>query len=652
MFYPEEMTEVELIIPGKDLMAVTNVLAGEGTFQQADASNLSVEAGVGSGDSWQEKAAAYGALERRIMTLLQILNVGEGEPPPARQATMTEFDALNSRVAQIEQEVQQENKQLAADQKRLDQLEGHLRLLDPVAGIDVNVTALRHPQHLYAVQGTMPVANIERLKTSLSRIPHVFEILRQDSRDAVVFLAGTKRNADALERAARSAYLNPLNLPEDYEGTPAEISTALQKDIEAARRQITERQASLAKMNQTYGRELQELLWSTRTSRMLADAMAHYCRLRYTYLIVGWVPTSHLEDLKQRLKQVSKDVIIETNPVKRSTARPEVPVALNNPGILGAFQRLVTTYARPRYYEVDPTVLMLLTFPLLFGAMFGDAGQGLLLVLGGILLVSRRVKSLRNFASMGIIVIACGLMATLFGLLYGSVFGVETLIPALWIHPLENILEILAVAIGAGIVLLTLGFILSIINSIVARDIGRLLFDSNGIAGLVLYWSLLLMAASIALPGFPIPTTVFVVLVVISGIAIMFSEVLKHWVEGHRPLIEGGVGTYAFQAVVELFETLIRFFSNTLSYVRVGAFAVAHGGLSAVIFILAALASPDHGIVYWIVVVIGNLFIVGFEGLIVTIQTMRLEYYEFFSKFFTGGGATYRPLSVQPVTND
>jgi V/A-type H+-transporting ATPase subunit I len=128
----------------------------------------------------------------------------------------------------------------------------------------------------------------------------------------------------------------------------------------------------------------------------------------------------------------------------------------------------------------------------------------------------------------------------------------------------------------------------------------------------------------------------------------MFSEVLKRLVEGHRPLVPEGIGTYAVQAVFELFETLISFLSNSLSYVRVGAFAVAHAGLSQVIFILAELAGPA----YWLVVILGNIFIIGFEGLIVGIQTMRLEYYEFFSKFFRGGGMRYEPLTLRPTENE
>ncbi len=113
-------------------------------------------------------------------------------------------------------------------------------------------------------------------------------------------------------------------------------------------------------------------------------------------------------------------------------------------------------------------------------------------------------------------------------------------------------------------------------------------------------------------------------------------------------MVQGSMGTYAVGAFFELFETLIGLLSNSLSYVRVGAFAVAHGGLSAVIFILAEMVSRGHGVGYWVVVALGNVFIIGFEGLVVGIQTLRLEYYEFFSKFFSGGGTRYEPLTPVP----
>jgi V/A-type H+-transporting ATPase subunit I len=652
MFYPQAMTEVDLIIPAKDLLEVTKVLAGQGIFHQMDASYLSSDTEPDSVDSWQGKAAAYAGLERRVLVTMQTLGVEEGPPLAADRAPMIGIEVAGPLVEQIEQEVQQAREQLADDQERLEQLESYLHQLEPVAGIDLDISTLHKSHYVFTMLGTMPTVNLERLRMSLARIPFVLLTLRQNRQNAVVWLAGTHRNADVLSRAARSAYLNPLDLPDVHHGTPSEVIQSLHTAIKRAQEHIAEQTTTLNQLQESHKQQLQALLWRVRASRMLADAAAHFGRLRYTYLLVGWVVSSRLPDLTERLKQVSKETLIETFPAKRGQVKQDVPVSLHNPRILYPFQQLVTTFAQPRYDELDPTFLIALTFPLLFGAMFGDVGHGLELALLGLLLTSRKVKALRSLAGLGRLVTVCGLAGALFGFLYGSIFGLENVLSPLWMRPINNIMQILYVSIGAGIVLLSAGFLFNILNAAMAQDWGRLFVDHNGIAGLMFYWSLIGLVAGAFLGKSPVPSSVFVVLAVASGLIVMFSEVLRHLIEGHRPLVEGGLATYAIQVFFEMFETLIGLLSNSLSYVRVGAFAVAHAGLSAVFFILAALVSPSHGVGYWAMVVVGNLFIVGFEGLIVGIQTMRLEYYEFFSKFFTGGGTHYKPLTLLPTTDE
>ena len=167
--------------------------------------------------------------------------------------------------------------------------------------------------------------------------------------------------------------------------------------------------------------------------------------------------------------------------------RQDIPVALRNPGIFSPFEALVTNFAQPRYQELDPTFLIALTFPILFGAMFGDVGQGALIMLIGGIIASRTIRALRSLAGLGGLIVACGLFAAIFGLFYGSLFGIETILPAFWIRPMENITEMLMVAIGAGIVLLSTGFILNILNASMSREWERLFFGQNGLDGFILY---------------------------------------------------------------------------------------------------------------------------------------------------------------------
>jgi V/A-type H+-transporting ATPase subunit I len=364
------------------------------------------------------------------------------------------------------------------------------------------------------------------------------------------------------------------------------------------------------------------------------------------------VPSSEIAQFSEHLKRVSPSSVIETVPQKRGAHVDNVPVSLKNPRIIRPFQSFVINYGRPYYVEIDPTFLLAITFPFLFGAMFGDAGQGLILILLGVLLSSRKVKALKGMAGLGGIIIACGVSAAIFGVLYGSVFGFEDILPALVFRPINNPLTTLAFAIGIWVVILSIGYLVNILNKWNTKETGELLFGSHGLAGLVLYWSLIGLALEVMLGKHPIPLGVFGLLALLAALTVMFSETFIQLIEGHRPELEGGVAIYVFRSFFELFEVLISMLSNSISFVRVGAFAVAHAGLTTVFFILAGLVSANHGFGYWAMLVIGNIFIIGFEGLIVGIQTMRLNYYEFFSRFFGGGGMQYEPLTLQPEVNE
>jgi V/A-type H+-transporting ATPase subunit I len=652
MFFPRAMTEIEVVVPSDDLLEVTKMIGDQGIFHQVDSAYLSSTRGSGQAPSWQEKAGAYAAIERRIQSLILTLNLDEGLPPKEGLESMVDLDKTRPAVEEIEKEVKNITDQLSSSNKKVEQLESIHIQVEPLTDIDIDVSALRDLRYLYSVLGTIPAENIDRLQTSLARIPFVLQVLRHEPQKSVVWLAGTRLNSDVLERAARSAYLNPINLPADYQGTPVQIDQTLHVDLANEQKKIADLTKSLTQLSEKYKSQLQSLFWNVRASRLLTDAIVRFGQLRYTYVIVGWIPADNLENIKQRLKQVSKGALIEAFPAKREDKNQDVPVSLSNPRLLRPFQLLTTTYARPQYGEIDPTPVIAFIFPLLFGAMFGDLGQGLVLVGLGWLLTSRRVKSFLGLASLGPIFTACGATAAIFGILYGSFFGYENILKHLWIRPVDNILQILIYTVIAGVVLLTIGFLVSIFNAYKRRDWGTLFFDHYGIAGLMLYWSLVGLGAGALAPTLPLRPIVFVPFAVIGGVGVMFSEIFKHLVESHRPLVEGGAGTFAVQAFFELFETLISFLSNSLSFVRVGAFAVAHGTLSAVFFILAQQVSPAHGIGYWFIFLLGNIFIVGFEGLIVGIQTMRLSYYEFFGKFFTGGGKRFEPLTLRSAENE
>ncbi len=656
MFFPREMTEVELIIPSKDLVAVTKVLSGRGVFHQVDSAYLGLES-LGP-STWQDKAANYSTLERRIQSIMQTLGLAE------EQKGSTEFDIVDAEsvrpaVDRIEGDVKGVGDQLGVEKKRLESLEAQLKQLEPIAHLNFEVGSLRKSDHVHSILGVMKADTkvIERLDSI--RVPHVLFELKRDAKDAVVWLLGSKNNSDELERAAKSAFLNPLTLPEEFSGTPQQVVEKTRKAIEESKQKIFEFESQLGKLGGVHKTELQKLWWDAHVSRLMADAIARFGQLRHTYVVVGWVPAADMPLLTEKLKQASKEILIEAIPTERSGHHDNVPVALLNNKWLKPIQELVTTYGRPSYGELDPTILVALTFPILYGAMFGDLGQGLVMMLVGFL--SHKKIFMKGLSSLGLLLVYCGFFASIFGALYGSIFGFEGHLieeylhfhfEPLWLSPLENILTILGFAIDAGIVILLFSYLLSLFNMARARDWAHFWFGHTGVVAIVFYFCFLTILNGLlgttpiapkiaaAISTLPLP---FNILTPIFAFGVMFNGLFRNIAEGHRPLIEGGVVMYLVTAFMDLFESVISMLSNTLSFVRVGAFAVAHGGLSLAFF---SLAGEEPTIGFWITLLIGNIFIIGFEGLIVYIQTMRLHYYEILGKFFHGGGMRFEPLRL------
>jgi V/A-type H+-transporting ATPase subunit I len=636
------MSRVELVIPERDVIPVTETLIGSSLFHLSSTVYAETQENGYHTPEWQEQATEFAALEQRLGSVLTALDLHE-PAPPSEHARLIELSDARSEVARLEQEVQRPIDIVEEIEREIDQRQRYLDELEPLAELEADLDALRNTEYVHIILGVMPTANIERFRSSLELIPFALVPLHSGEHLTTVALFGRRSDADILERAARSAYVNPLNPPDRYHGTPGAAISALNNEIAELRQRDVEGQEVIQNLRETHGPELRQLLQRVQASRMLTHTIAGLGRLHYTYLASGWVPSVEVPALEQQIRAISPKILIEVDTPRRQEGG-YVPVSLKNPPLIRLFQGLVTTYGYPSYAELDPTPLIALTFPLIFGLMFGDIGHGLVLALLGLLLASRRVQALRGLASLGGIMVICGVASTVFGFLYGSLFGFEDVIAPLWLRPLNQITDILIVTVGIGTVLLTVGMVQNLINAALVRQWGRFLFDRNGLMGLIFYWSVLGIAVGTLMPNLPIPLELLSALAVFGGLALLLSEPLERWVEGEHPLIQGSLGTYLIEAFVELFETAIGLFSNTLSYVRIGAFAVAHGALSMVVFLIAEIVGPARGVGYWIVVLFGNLFVIGFEGMIVGIQTLRLEYYEFFNKFFSGGGMRYRPL--------
>jgi V/A-type H+-transporting ATPase subunit I len=238
-----------------------------------------------------------------------------------------------------------------------------------------------------------------------------------------------------------------------------------------------------------------------------------------------------------------------------------------------------------------------------------------------------------------------GISAALFGFLYGSVFGLEELIPALWHHPQADIMGTLLTAVAVGVCVVLTAMVFNIINSFRRKDWGEMLFSPNGAAGVVFYGMVLLTAARVMLLGQGVGV-ISVVLIVLPLILVALKEPLEKRLRGEHVKPEGGVVMYGLGLVLELVEVLLSYATNTISFIRVGAFAISHAGMMAVVLMLAKTANDTHNP---LVMIIGNILVIGIEGFLVGIQVLRLDFYELFSRFYRGGGQPFTPYRQKAI---
>ena len=291
-------------------------------------------------------------------------------------------------------------------------------------------------------------------------------------------------------------------------------------------------------------------------------------------------------------------------------------------------------YGIPNYTEMDPTWFVALTAFIMFGFMFGDIGHGLVVTIVGLILAKRK-------SSLGPVLTAGGISSIIFGFLYGSIFGKEDIIKGILLSPMDNITNMLIAGIATGAVLIIIAMIFNIKNGIKNKDTGKIFFDKNGLAGLIFYTTILVLIVGFLLKEkMIISLAISTILILIPLILILFKEKLENLIKKDK----NNVKVPIVEKIFELIEMLLSMASNTISFVRLAAFAINHVGLCMAVYILADMFSGAGSIA---VAIIGNIIVIALEGLIVAIQVLRLEYYELFSRFYTGDGKEYIPIENQ-----
>ena len=565
----------------------------------------------------------------------------------AREITLDEAVAIVTRCQKQFEELASKKEAL---QKSLEEAESSLGKISHFSELDYDISSILHFKFIKFRFGRISREYYDKFYNYV--YDSVDTVLYRCDEDqeyvwCVYFVPGSI--SDKVDAIYASMHFERTFIPDEYEGTPVEATHELEHQLAELYEKIRDVDEKIGSALESHAEELRAAYRKLETYSGNFDvrklAACTKDKDHTFYILCGWMSETDAKAFRKELEEDHDTFCFVEEDHDNIISRP--PTKLRNPGLFRPFEMFIRMYGLPSYEEIDPTVILGLTYSFLFGFMFGDAGQGLCLMLGGYLLY--RAKKM-NLAA---IISCCGFFSTIFGFLFGSVFGFENIIKPLWLRPKTamtnlpfvgnlNTVFIVAIAMGMGIVLMTM--VLNVINSLRSHDTEKAFFDTNGIAGIVFYGALA-VTIILYMSGHVLPATaVLVVMFVIPLLVIFFKEPLTALAEKHAKIMPEEKGMFFVQGVFELFEVCLSYFSNTLSFVRVGAFAVSHAAMMEVVLMLAG---AEAGTPNWLVVVLGNLFVCGMEGLIVGIQVLRLEYYELFSRFYRGTGREFKPYGKQ-----
>ena len=495
--------------------------------------------------------------------------------------------------------------------------------------LDIDLGSLsRSSQFIKVFTGTIPSIERNQLQRALSLANTAIDVFNEsDNHDYITVITSIDQQKDILE-ILKSAGFHEINIPPELQDHPEKIRQDINHELAAQQQVIDHKSRDILKVVEESITKIDFIATVIRYAQPYADLATSLSGKGNLVRIEGWIPYGQQEAIETALKQnLEYPFLMELrDPTPEEMA--SVPYKEKPRRFMRPFHALVSQYGIPVYGEFDPTRFFAFTYVLMFGMMFGDIGHGAVIILLGIWL-RKKLPGLMIFTTLA------GLSSMGFGWLYGSVFGYEHLIHPVWMSPMEDPSLLLVVALIWGIGFLLSAYLLSIYNLIALNQKKQALFANNGLAGLLLFsGSVYAGYRFLVHDSFAYLETLSILL----PLSLVLYGSWKH--------LEGPVAEKILLLFIEALDNVINIMSNTLSFLRVAAFSLNHVALALAVFTLASMMDTfGHAIM----ILFGNVFIIVLEGGIVAIQCLRLEYYEGFSRFFSGKGKRFRPLKMKSV---
>lgn len=647
------MNLVELMVMKDDIRSVLEFLGKKGKFQFQNKVN-------GDSDSKKENPDRDFFIKlQEARSFLNINDIDSSRLAASSCAGKKERELAEKFLSDVE-ELKKRQVQAIDELHRVKESKEEA---ESFKNLKVPFSELDHLSFLSLRIGKIAPASFDELTFSIGNRAIVLPLGDDKSK---IMAASSKKARFALDSELKKFGFVPFEIPSDFKGIPDDVLEGLETKLAESKKAIDYIEEEKRNMARTHEDLLQSLLASFAIASQIVDVQNSLESTSLVYRLTGWIPGNECHSMMKDLDNLTEGRIairvynpFEVPSVLNGTEM--VPVRLKHGKLVGAFERMIFSYGSPVYGSIDPTPFVALFFTLLFGIMFGDAGQGFVFLLLGLLMNFKLIK-VGGWNKFAPIFMAIGCSSMIMGILTGEFFGNEEVLKPLSLaitglfgeshapilhlmpdgseHSIKTMFKFFGVTVGVGFVINSVGLVLNIINNLLMHRLPKALFGKNGLSGAFFFWYVVIMILRIAFAGHVFCLSDGIVIGVTLFLT-MFSEPIQRIMEGEKPVFENGLFAAVIEAVVELLETLISYMSNSISFIRVGAFGLAHAVLGFIIATLSEMAGPA----YLAVMVVGNGIVVVLEGMIVAIQVIRLQYYEFFSKFFNETGREFKPFS-------
>lgn len=540
-------------------------------------------------------------------------------------------DAFCCKYAVISEEIESIKRQMT-DLKKL-------QIMDFMKLVDVDMKALLNMEFFTVKLGFLTREKAKRISQNYDHIKAIVLHLGTHEEKELYMIISPKSLDVEMGRILRSTDFMEIYLPESLLSTPNEMIKTIKIELDEREHQLESLHLTIKKELKDHREEMDALYTQlffelkvdqVRTKVAVTENLAYFS---------AWIPRDHQAEIVTILNK-SSQTLVEVKGSEDVNTNIPIPTHMKNHFFFRPFETLVTMYGVPSHNELDPTPFFAIAYMFLFGAMFGDLGQGIVIAVAGALL--QKIKKM----DFGGILTRIGFGSMAFGVLYDSFFGYEHVIskflPNLfYLRPIDNINTMLIASIIVGLILVFISYIYSIINKWRLGDIEEGIFGRNGVNGLILLGTLISLVTEIFLQHAFIPIFLYEMLIGTSLILLLLRQPLSNALLKRDRLYDEAPGAYYVESGFDLLETLLSFMSNTISFIRIGAFALNHVGLFIAFHTLANMIGGSGGSISMFL--LGNVIIIGLEGLVVFIQGLRLFYYELFSKYYSGEGTLFSP---------